>query len=67
MNATSGLPDGMQMVIAVVGVVMMILWGILPFAVFAINDKARKMEKLLREIRDLEQSRASKDRNAGRF
>jgi biopolymer transport protein ExbB/TolQ len=67
MNATSGLSDGMQMVFAVVGVVMMILWGIVPFAVFALNDKARKMEKLLREIRDLEQSRASKDRNAGRF
>ena len=57
----------MQMVFAVLGLVMVILWGIVPFAVFAINDKARKMEKLLREIRDLEQSRASKDRNAGRF
>lgn len=55
------------MVFAVLGLVMVILWGIVPFAVFALNDKARKMEKMLREIRDLEQLRASKDRNAGRF
>lgn len=60
------MPEGLQLVIGIVSLVLAILWIIVPFAIFAINDKARKAVKLLEEIRDLERAAASRERNRDR-
>jgi biopolymer transport protein ExbB/TolQ len=67
MNDPRLMSEGLMVFLWVLGAVIAILWIIVPFAVFAINDKARRIEKLLREQAERERIRDSQARNTGRL